>query len=60
MAGSYPVAINRDVSPLGSHTLTIFVEDDEGFQAEETVPYFLEEDSKPTGYPVHVTQTLLC
>jgi hypothetical protein len=45
---SYPVAINRDVSPLGSHTLTIFVEDDEGFQAEETVPYFLEEDSKPT------------
>ena len=43
------MAINRDVSPLGSHTLTIFVEDEEGFQAEATVPYLLEEDAKPTG-----------
>jgi hypothetical protein len=42
------VAINRDVSPLGNHSLTISVEDDEGFQAETTVPYFLQEDSKPT------------
>lgn len=37
------------MSPLGNHTLTIFVEDDEGFQAEATIPYLLREDSKPTG-----------
>ena len=47
--GSYPVAINRNVSPLGNHTLTVSVKDDEEFTAETTVPYFLEEDTKPTG-----------
>ena len=47
--GTYPVAINRDVSPLGNHSLIISVEDDEEFQAQTTVSYFLEEDSKPTG-----------
>ena len=43
------MTINRDVSPLGNHSLTISVEDDEGFQTETTVHYFLEEDTKPTG-----------
>ena len=47
--GSYPVSINRDVSPLGNHDVTISVQDDEGFQADKTIPYFLAEDSKPTG-----------
>ena len=47
--GSYPVAINRDVSPLGNHSLTISIEDDAGFQAETMVQYSLEDDSvKPT------------
>ena len=56
--GSYPLAINRDVSPLGNHTLTIFVRDDEGFEADVTVPYFLEEDSKPTGGSFTFTEYL--
>ena len=43
------MVINRDVSPLGQHSLTITVEDDEGLQAETTVSYFLEDDIKPTG-----------
>ena len=43
------MTINRDVSPLGNHSLTISVEDDEGFQTETTVDYFLEDDTKPTG-----------
>ena len=43
------MTINRDVSPLGNHSLTISVEDDEGFQTEATAHYFLEEDIKPTG-----------
>ena len=43
------MTINRDVSPLGNHSLTISVEDDEGFQTETTVHYFLEDDTKPTG-----------
>ena len=47
--GSLPVHINRDVSPLGNHTLTISVEDDEGFQTQATASYFLQEDIKPTG-----------
>ena len=37
------------MSPLGNHSLTISVEDGEGFQAESTVDYFLEDDTKPTG-----------
>ena len=49
LLGSLPVHINRDVSPLGNHTLTISVEDDEGFQTEAKVSYFLQEDIKPTG-----------
>ena len=49
LTGSYPVDINRDVSPLGNHSLTISVEDDEGFTAEAMVSYFLQEDIKPTG-----------
>ena len=49
LLGSLPVHINRDVSPLGNHTLTISVEDDEGFQTEATVSYFLQKDIKPTG-----------
>ena len=53
--GSYPLAINRDVSPLGNYTLTVFVRDDEGFEADVTVPYILEEDSKPTGEPLTFT-----
>ena len=43
------MTINRDVSPLGNHSLTISVEDDEGFQTETTVHYILEDDTKPTG-----------
>ena len=43
------MTINRDVSPLGNHSLTISVVDDEGFQTETIVHYFLEEDTKPTG-----------
>ena len=49
-AGSYPIALNRYVSPLGNHSLTVFAEDDEGFKTETTVHYFLEDDTtKPTG-----------
>ena len=47
--GSYTLAINRDVSPIGNYTLTVFVRDDEGFEADATVQYILEQDSKPTG-----------
>lgn len=47
--GTYPVDINRDVSPLGNHSLIISVEDDENFEAKTTVDYFLEEDIKPIG-----------
>ena len=49
-AGSYPVAINLGVSPPGSHSLGISIEDDEGFQATAIVPYFIEEGSNPTGW----------
>ena len=59
-SGSYPVAINRDVSPLGNHSLTIYVEDDEGFLAETTVAYFLEEDLKPTGYIANPYKSDMC
>ena len=48
--GSYPVAINLGVSPPGSHSLGISIEDDEGFQAAAIVPYFIEEGSNPTGW----------
>ena len=48
--GSYPVAINLGVSPPGSHSLGISIEDDEGFQATAIVPYFIEEGSNPTGW----------
>ena len=41
--------VNRDVSPLGNHTLTISVTDDKGFMAETIVPYFLAENIKPIG-----------
>ena len=42
--------INAVVSPPGNHVLKIYVEDDEGFRAESTVHYFIEEGTKPTGY----------
>ena len=38
------------VSPPGNHTLKIYVEDDEGFRAENTVQYFIEEGTTTTGY----------
>ena len=47
LTGSYPLIINRNDSSLGNHSVVIYVEDDEGFQAETTVHYILEED--PTG-----------
>ena len=50
LAGSYPLAINLGVSPPGSHSLRIIIEDDEGFTAEDTVSYFIERGSAPTGY----------
>ena len=49
LAGSYPLAINLGVSPPGSHSVTIIVEDDEGFMAEEIVPYFIQSGATPTG-----------
>ena len=49
-AGSYPLAINLGVSPPGSHSLRIIIEDDEGLTAEDTVSYFIERGSAPTGY----------
>ena len=38
------------MSPPGNHTLKIYVEDDEGFRAESTVQYFIEEGTTTTGY----------
>ena len=49
-AGSYPIAINLGVSPPGDHYLKIVSEDDEGFTAEDTVPYFIQSGSTPTGW----------
>ena len=48
------------MSPLGNHTLTVSVEDDEEFTAETTVPYFLEEDTKPTGGPINKLSLIAC
>ena len=38
-AGDYPIEINLSVSPKGNYSLTIFIEDDEGFEAASTVHY---------------------
>ena len=37
------------MSPPGRHSLRIIIEDDEGFTAEDTVSYFIEIGSVPTG-----------
>ena len=49
---SYPIAITLGVSPPGSHSLRIIIEDDKIFTAEDTVSYFIERGPAPTGWGI--------